>query len=67
MGNLAFLGIALALSLLGFGVLWMRTRTPRSVEAHIREFARELDALAPSSDEPVEPRHGRQRRGRRSG
>jgi hypothetical protein len=44
---LLFLGIALVLSLIGFGVLWMRNRPPRSVDAHIRAFARELEALAP--------------------
>jgi hypothetical protein len=47
MNALVFLGIAVVLSLIGCGVLWMRTRQPGSMEAHIRDFERELDALAP--------------------
>ena len=47
MNALVFLGIALALSLAGCLVLWFRSRQPGSMEAHIRDFARELDALAP--------------------
>jgi hypothetical protein len=46
---LLFLGIALGLSLLGCGLLWIRSRQPGSMEAHIRDFERELDALAPGS------------------
>ena len=52
MSALVFLGIALVLSLVGFFVLWVRNRPPRTVDAHIRAFARELEALAP---EPVRP------------
>jgi len=44
---LVFLGIALMVSLLGCLTLWLRSRQPRSMDAHIRDFARELDALAP--------------------
>ena len=47
MNALVFLGIAVILSLIGCGVLWMRSRQPGSMEAHIRDFERELDALAP--------------------
>ena len=54
MSALLFLGIALVLSLAGFLVLWMRNRPPRSVDAHIRAFARELEALAP--EPPMAPR-----------
>ncbi|MDQ4067893.1 MAG: hypothetical protein M3203_00170 [Actinomycetota bacterium] len=46
---LVFLGIAVLLSLAGCLVLWLRHRQPRSIDAHIRDFARELDALAPGS------------------
>jgi hypothetical protein len=46
---LVFLGIAVGLSLVGCLVLWFRSRQPGSMEAHIRDFARELDALAPGS------------------
>ena len=65
MNALVFLGIAVVLSLIGCGVLWMRSRQPGSMEAHIRDFERELDALAPDrqprprtprSDEPDQRR-----------
>lgn len=49
MNALAFLGIAALLSVVGCGVLWLRSRQPGSMEAHIREFAKELDALAPGA------------------
>ena len=49
MNALVFLGIAVVLSLAGCLVLWLRTRQPRSIDAHIRDFERELDALAPGS------------------
>ncbi len=55
MSALVFLGIALGLSLIGFFVLWMRNRPPRSVDAHIRAFARELEALAPEAAPPTAP------------
>ena len=47
MSNLLYLALALALSVIGISVLWFRTRRPRSMTAHIEEFARELDALSP--------------------
>jgi hypothetical protein len=53
--SLIFLGIALGLSMAGFLVLWMRNRPPRSVDAHIRAFARELEALAPTDAPPSSP------------
>ena len=49
MTNLLYLFIALALSALGSFILWFRHRKPRSVEAGIDEFSRELRALAPDS------------------
>lgn len=62
MNALVFLGIAVGVSLLGCLTLWLRSRQPRSMDAHIREFARELDALAPGS--PLdEPRRRSNRRG----
>jgi len=74
---LLFLGLAVVLSLAGFLVLWMRNRPPRSVDAHIRAFARELEALAPEppgtngpSTSPPRPATSWQappRRGRRPG
>ncbi len=53
MSPLVFLGIALGLSFTGVLVLWMRSRPPKSVDAHIRAFSRELEALAP--DSPATP------------
>jgi len=42
-----FLGVAMGVAALGFAVLWLRNRHPQSMEARMREFARELDALSP--------------------
>jgi hypothetical protein len=53
---LVFLGIAAGLSLLGCGVLWLRHRTPQTMDAHIRDFARELEALAPGPPPAPRPR-----------
>jgi hypothetical protein len=71
---LIFLGIAAVLSAIGFFVLWVRNRPPRSVDAHIRAFARELEALAPEPPgptsptvRPVAPWRAPPRRGRRPG
>lgn len=49
MNALVFLGIAVMVSVLGCLTLWLRSRQPRSMDAHIRDFARELDALAPGA------------------
>ena len=68
MSSLVYLGIAVVLSVVGCLVLWFRNRRPTSMTHSIQEFARELDALAPST-----PATGRRRgrsdnsRGRRSG
>jgi hypothetical protein len=68
MSNLAYLGIAVVLSLVGCLVLWLRTRRPRSMEHSMREFSRELDALAPNDAPPFSPGGPRPRtRGRRAG
>jgi hypothetical protein len=55
-----YLGIAVVVSLLGCGLLWLRHRRPTTMEASIKEFSRELGALAPDSD-------NYRNRGRRSG
>ena len=60
MSALVFLGIAVAVSVLGCMALWLRSRQPRSMDARIREFAKELEALAPDSDETAS-RHPRRR------
>ncbi|MPY92946.1 MAG: hypothetical protein GEV08_07725 [Acidimicrobiia bacterium] len=45
--NLAFLGVAVVVSLVGVTILWLVRRKPRSMEAGMRAFTRELEALAP--------------------
>ena len=65
-GNLAFLGLAVVLSLVGCLLLWLRRRRPKSMEANVREFARELAALAPGPP-PGRGTRTRLRRGGRSG
>ena len=68
MSNLAYLGVAGVLSVAGCLVLWLRTRRPRSMEHSIREFSRELQALAPNGSPHEEERPTRARsRGRRTG
>ncbi len=76
MNALVFLGIAVVLSAAGCLVLWLRSRQPGSMDAHIRDFARELDALAPDSPlDRARPRPARREepppsppeRGRRAG
>ena len=49
MTQLVPLAIALGITLVGCLVLWFRHRKPRTMEAHIREFTRELEALAPEA------------------
>ena len=47
MSNLLYPVVAIALSLLGALVLWLRSRKPKTLESGIEEFSRELRALAP--------------------
>jgi hypothetical protein len=51
----AFLMIAVVISVVGSAVLYLRSRTPSSLEAGIDNFRREMQALAPR-DEPPPPR-----------
>jgi hypothetical protein len=51
MSALAFLLVALAISVLGSMVLWLTHRQrPPSIESGIEEFERELKALAPEAN-----------------
>jgi hypothetical protein len=50
LSNLVYLLVAVALSILGSLILWLRHRRPRSLESGIDEFSRELRALAPRRD-----------------
>jgi hypothetical protein len=52
----AFLMIAVVISIVGSLVLYLRSRTPTSLESGIDNFRREMQALAPRDDEPA-PRH----------
>lgn len=47
MSNLAYLGMAVGLSALGLFTLWLARRRPRSMQAGMEAFSRELQALAP--------------------
>jgi hypothetical protein len=55
MGAVAFLMIAVVISVVGSTVLYLRNRTPSSLEGGIDEFRREMQALAPR-DEQAPPR-----------
>ncbi len=57
MSNLIYLLLAVAFSIIGSLILWYRHRRPRSMEAGIDEFNRELRALAP--EKRPERREGR--------
>jgi hypothetical protein len=62
MSGLAFLLIALALSILGSLILWARARKPGSLDHGIDSFTREMQALAPQPDQGAS---GRPRSSRR--
>jgi hypothetical protein len=59
MSPVVFLLAFVVLSLLGALALWWRDRGPRSMEAHMKAFERELDALSP--DTPIGPPARRRR------
>ena len=50
MSALVFLAIAFVISMVGCGVLYLRSRQPTSLESGIDAFKREMSALSP--DEP---------------
>jgi hypothetical protein len=64
MSPVLFLLIAVVLSALGCGLLYLRHRSPTTYDSGIREFRREMDALAPPSAAEVDVSH-RWRKGRR--
>jgi hypothetical protein len=55
-GAVAFLMIAVVISVVGSLVLYLRNRTPSSLESGIDNFRREMQALAPR-DEQAPARH----------
>ena len=60
MSPVAFLLLAVVISVVGSAVLYLRSRTPTSLEAGIDNFQREMQALAPR-DEVAPPRRWRKR------
>ncbi len=52
MNALVFLSIAVVLSGVGFFVLWLQHRSPKTMSSGIEAFQREMDALAPPGDAP---------------
>jgi hypothetical protein len=54
-GAAAFLMIALVISVVGSTILYLRSRTPSSLDSGIENFRREMQALAPR-DEQLPPR-----------
>ena len=63
MSALVFLLIALALSIGGSVVLWLRHRKPSSLEHTIDAFSREMQALSPEARSRVQRPVPPQRRG----
>lgn len=55
-----FLMIAVVISVVGSTVLYLRSRSPSSLDAGIVEFQREMRALAPRDEQPP-PRRWRRR------
>lgn len=45
--NLAFLALAVVVCVIGLVILWLARRRPKSMEAGMRAFHRELEAMAP--------------------
>jgi hypothetical protein len=50
-GAAVFLLLALVISVVGSTVLYLRSRTPSSLDAGIDNFRREMQALAPRDDQ----------------
>jgi hypothetical protein len=57
---IVFLMIAVVISVVGSLVLYLRSRTPTSLDSGIDNFRREMQALAPRDEEPT-PRRWRKR------
>jgi hypothetical protein len=51
-GALVFLMIVVVISVVGSTVLYLRSRSPSSLDAGIVEFQREMQALAPRDERP---------------
>ena len=53
MSSLAYLGMAVGLSVIGLTMLALVRRRPRSMQAGMEAFSRELQALAPADNHAV--------------
>ena len=51
MTSLAFLAIALGISVLGTAVLWLFSRERRTYDSSIKDFRKNMGALAPPDEE----------------
>jgi len=67
MSNLAFLAVAVVASVIGVGVLVLRSRPSSSPDSSIDEFQDKMRALAPEADPLPESTEGRVVRRRRTG
>ncbi len=67
MSGLVFLLIALAISLVGSLVLWLRSRKPKAFDSGVDEFRREMRALAPDASGSALAHERAERRGRAAG
>jgi hypothetical protein len=63
--GVAFLLIAVALSILGSIVVWARTRQPTSWDSGISEFSKNMEALSQTRPLDDDPSGRRPRRSRR--
>ena len=62
MSHLLYPLVAVAASVLGSLIVWLRHRRPRSFTSSIDDFRRELEALAPDGVAPVTDRLQSRRR-----
>jgi hypothetical protein len=51
-GGVAFLLVAVVCSIVGSVILWFGSRQPSSMEHHVEEFSREMQALSPDEVRP---------------
>lgn len=59
MSAIAFLLIVLVVSGVGSFILWLRHRSPSTLESGINAFQREMEALAPPDDPHGDSPNGR--------
>lgn len=57
MNALAFLAMAVLISVVGCGIVYLRSRQPTSLESGIDAFRREMEALSPDDGPDRRSRH----------